>query len=488
MHSSPEIVTLLSQARESQTSWLGVKIRERLQSVSRFRTLLVNQRARLLEALEQDLGKMPGESLGAELLPLAEACRFLERNARTILNPRKIPWRDTPLWMSFQKTWVHRHPRGVVGIIGTWNYPLFLNGVQILQAVVAGNAVLWKPSENACQTAKVLMDLFQQSGFPKGLIQCLEATREAGPQLVKAPLDFLVMTGGSKTGREIATDLGQRLIPSTLELSGVDSLLLCEDGDLDLAANAAWFAATINAGQTCMAARRLFIPFQLVPTFLERLILLAKNSPPRKLRLPSQAEQALAVITNAIEQGAKLEWPIQGVDKIYREGLFSPVILSGVNQSMAFCNEATFAPVMGILPYTSREQAIREINACPYGLCASIFTTNLKNGTDLASKIHCGGVSINDSVAPHAHSATPFGGLGQSGWGVTQGAEGLLEMTIPKVISQVSGRFRPHYDLTIPGKPDPSKFLESLLVALHGESIWSRLASWAQVLKEGRKL
>ena len=488
MFPTVEIEKLVSQATKAQSLWQETPVGERLRNVKEFRFQIVEQKDRLLEAVQHDISKRPEETLGAELLPLAEACRFLEKQSHQILRPRKIGWLETPLWMSFQNTVVHRHPRGIVGIIGTWNYPILLNGVQILQALVAGNAVLWKPSENAVRTAEVLLDIFRLCKFPDGLFQALEPSPAAGKALVEAPIQFLIMTGGASTGKIIAKNLAERLVPSVLELSGNDAFLVCDDADFPLAAKAAWFAATINHGQTCMAGRRILVPKSRAPEFIELIKSHAQKSAPKPLVMSSQAEVALKVIRDSLRDGAKLEWPATGVDSIFQNNLFAPVLLSGILEKMAFAMEATFVPIMGVMEFENLDDAIRIINNCPFGLCASIFSQNIPQAKKLAQQIHCGGISINDTIAPHAHPATPFGGTGQSGWGITQGMEGLLELTVPKTVSVARGKFRPHYDLAMKGAPNPKSFLENILYGLHGKHFWKRFTSWLAAMNEGRKL
>src|SRR5262249_22046278 len=154
---------------------------------------------------------------------------------------------------------VHRRPWGVVGVIGTWNYPVYLNVVQVAQALVAGNAVLWKPSEHTPRTADLTHRLFLDAGFPPGLFAKLPATPEAGPLLAEAEVDYVVFTGSEAVGRRLAARLGERLVPSTMELSGCDAMFVLDDADVELAAKGAWFGVTLNRGQTCIAVRRIFV-------------------------------------------------------------------------------------------------------------------------------------------------------------------------------------------------------------------------------------
>ena len=471
--------------RIAQGQWEQLPIKDKLQKVRKFRHLLVVQRDKIAKALFLDSGKPYEEALGAEILPLAEACKFLEKNAAHLLSPRKIRSSDTPWWLFLQKSKVHRKARGVVGIIGTWNYPLFLNGVQIIQALVAGNGVVWKPSENALETNKILAELLLET-FPPDIFKELSSSRESGPVLIDSNIDFVVMTGSVETGKAIAKKCAERLIPSTLELSGIDSLLLLDDGDVDLAVSAAWFAMNINAGQTCMASRRFLIPETMLEKVTTKLLELAKKFKPRKILMESQADCALPLIESALVGGAELIWPLNKSD-IWKDGNFDACILINVREEMRICNEAIFTPVLSVITYKSIEDAIRISNASSFGLCASIFTANQVLGEKVALELKVGSVSINDAIVPHAHPATPFGGVGLSGWGATQGEEGLLEMTRPMSISIVSGKFRPHYELATPKAADSIPIVEGILLALHSPNWVGRIKGWIQFLSGAKK-
>src|SRR5262249_18706338 len=246
----------IAECRRQQEAWARLPVAQRLRPVKAFRRLLVTEADALCDAVARGLRKSEEEPVGGDLRPLAEACRYLEREAARLLRPRRVPLRLTPLWLWPQSDVVHRRPRGVVGVIGTWNYPALLSGVSLMQALTAGNGVVWKPSEVAPATAGVLFDLLGKAGFPAGLVQKLEATREAGRQLAEADVDHVSFVGSTTTGAALAEALGRRLISSTLELSGVDAMFVLDDADPQFAARAAWFGSTLNRGQTCIAVRR----------------------------------------------------------------------------------------------------------------------------------------------------------------------------------------------------------------------------------------
>lgn len=471
---------LLRRARLAGAAWSRLPLARRLEPVRTARHLLVRECDPLCAAVASDLGKPAVETLACEILPLADACRFLEREAARLLRPRRVPTRSRPLWLVGEHSSVHRRPRGVIGIIGTWNYPLFLNGIQILQALTAGNAVLWKPSEAAPASATLLHDLLMRAGFSADLCPMLEATREAGQELTDSAIDHLIFTGSAATGRAIARKLGERLISSTLELSGCDALFVLDDADVSLAAQAAWFGATLNRGQTCLAARRLFVQRPVYAAFCAALRPLTERASPIAVALPAQARQADDLVRDAVAEGARMLFEAPS-----SEGTTcTPRIVVDARPEMAVCREASFAPVAAVMPFDSDEEAMAMEMQCPFALGASIFTRDRRRADRMACRLRAGMVAINDVIAPTAHPATPFGGRGDSGWGVTQGAEGLLEMTVPQVVSQRTGRFRPHYELASGQEAEQqTELLRGLLERAHAPTLTARLRGWWRLLR-----
>ncbi len=466
------------RARAVQRDWQALPIRQRLRHVRALRHLLATECDTLCAAVARDLGKTAEETIAAEVLPTADACRFLEREAPGLLRPRKVPRRCRPLWLWGQSDVVYRRPRGIVGIIGTWNYPLYLNGVQIVQALTAGNAVLWKPSEVAPAIAAALHRLFMRAGFPADLLPMMPATREAGSHLAEADVDHVVFTGGAEVGRILAARLGQRLISSTMELSGSDAQFVLDDADVNLAARAAWFGATVNHGQTCIAVRRSFVARPVYTAFCDALKPLAETAKPLTLALPSQAVQARRLVAEAVAGGARL-LADTGTDP----NAMMPAVVIDARPEMAVCREASFAPLLAVVPFDTLDEALAMNAVCPYRLGASVFTRFPRKAEPIAARVGTGMVTVNDAIMPTAHPATPFGGTGDSGWGTTQGAEGLLEMTVPQTVSARAGTYRPHYDTTTPGKPSHEELVRSLLASGHSPTFWGRWRGWCRLLR-----
>jgi aldehyde dehydrogenase (NAD+) len=481
-HFEAEVIT----AREAQHQWSQWPISRRLQLVRRLRQQLVEQRQKLWQAVAADVGRGVSEVIGSELLPAASACRFLERQASRLLAPQRLRWRDRPLWLGLGRDVVYRRPRGVVAVIGTWNYPLFLNFVPIVQALTAGNAVVWKPSEHAPRTAIALAQLFYDAGFPSQLLQVLPATREAGPLLLEANIDLVLFTGSEAVGQQIARRLGERLIPSILELSGCDPLWVLADSDVALAARAAWFGTVTNRGQTCIAVRRIFVHRTVAEQFrqeLTKLLSTAYGYPSYQLQLPEQHQRYWQLREDALRCGAE----ILMIPTAASATDCPPAFLWNVSNDAAVLHESYFAPLAAVVLFDDLEQALALARRCRFGLGAAVFSHNTAQAERLAALLPAGQVCINDVLAPAAHPATPFGGRGASGWGVTQGSEGLLALTIPQVVSVRYGQFRPHYDELIQPTANTAELLEGLLRCSYGGRWSERWRGWWQMLRCWRR-
>ncbi|VTS04106.1 aldehyde dehydrogenase family protein [Tuwongella immobilis] len=467
-------------ARESLAASARESVRDRLRWVRQFREQVAARYPEIIAAIQADLPRLPQELLASDLLPTADACRFLEQSAEKLLKPSRMPDRHRPIWLMGERDTIHRRPHGIVAVIGTWNYPWFLNAVQIVQAIVAGNAVLWKPSELAGTSARLLHEMLVAAGVPANRFQMVPAIRENGAKILDADIDFLVFTGSVGVGRQIATRLAQRLIPSILELSGCDSLFVLDDANVEMAAQATWFGTTINKGQTCIAVRRALVAESVIDRYLESLRSLAADHAPWPLAMASQREQAQRLIDDAVAQGARLLEPVRTAG----DRSMSPAVLVDVRPEMAICREATFAPIVAVLRGQDDADLLKQQSQCAYALGASIFTADATRAEAIAQQLPVGMVVVNDALVSAAHPATPFGGRRESGWGTTQGAEGLLAMTVPQAVSHKPGTFRPHYQI---GEGESVPALERMLVGMlrssHGSRLSVRMAGMWQIIR-----
>jgi acyl-CoA reductase-like NAD-dependent aldehyde dehydrogenase len=457
-----------ARCRKAQADWAESPLSARLACIRRLRHSLAENADRLCLSATHDIGRPTDEVLATDLVPTTDALRFLERRAARILGPRRVPAADRPWWLFGERETVHRRPIGVVGIIGTWNYPILLNAPTIAQALVAGNGVVWKPSELVPTVAQYLHQLFLDAGFPPDLFVCLPADREFGTKLVEADVDHVVFTGSANVGRKVAARLGERLVPSTLELSGCDALFVLSDADVKLAARAAWYAATLNVGQTCLAVRRAFVQRRRYVEFLDALRPLPHESRPEPLALASQATQAESLVREALTAGASLlpgnETPVAEDDP----PRFTPTVVIDASPEMAICREASFAPLLAVVPFDNEADLVSMSETCPYGLGASVFTSDPRRAERLAGRLRVGSVAVNDVIVGTAHPAIGFGGVRHSGWGETRGEGGLLALTVPQVVTVRKGRFRLHFHA------DDPAFAE----ATRGLLEWCHSARW----------
>ncbi len=482
------IASAVDRCRVAQPAWAARTVADRLHCVREFRHLLVERADFLAAAVAADIARPPAEVIATELLPTASACKFLWQTAARTLRPKRIGWR--PLWLMGCRDTVHRRPHGVVALIGTWNYPIFLTVVPVLHALVAGNAVAWKPSEFAPRTAAALDEVFRAAGVPADVLVRLPATRAAGPELADTDIDFLHFTGSDNVGRRLAARLGERLIPSALELSGCDAVFVLTDADVTLAARAAWYGATMNRGQTCMATRRAFVHRSVYDRFVEALKPLVEAEPPVTLVSPGQAEKALHVVADSGGTPLRAGSVSDGFSAtvFHASGSdFPPTVILDPPADSPVCTAATFAPLLAVLPFDDLDVAVVAANTCPFGLAAAVFTADRAAADALAAKLPVGAVTVNDVIVPTAHPETPFGGRKASGWGVTQGTEGLLQMTVAQVVTHRKGTFRPHVETALTGDPSADATARGLLRFTHGRTVWQRWRGFWQLVGGLRK-
>jgi acyl-CoA reductase-like NAD-dependent aldehyde dehydrogenase len=423
------------------------------------------------------------EALVTEVIPLAEACRFLEREAASLLASRRLGTRGRPLWLAGVQTEVRREPHGIVLIIGPGNYPLLLPGVQMIQALVAGNAVLLKPGAGGGVVACELRDLLDGAGFDPQLVAVLpESTAAARAAILTRP-DKVVFTGAADTGAKILSQLAPELIPATLELSGGDAVIIRADADLDLAVRALLFGLELNGGATCMAPKRVMVAAARATELEGRLAEALRGRSHSDVRSTpaTSTDSALPhLVQDALARGAHV---IGGA--ITSDGRVQlPLVLGGVTPGAALLRADVFAPVLALVTVANDHEAVLRANDSPYALTASVFSRDEAAARALAAQVRAGVVTVNDLIVPAADARTPFGGRRRSGFGVTQGAEGLLEMTVPKVVTVTRGQSRPAFEP--PHREDAAMFAAYLTLshARGWRARWQALTALPKLLRQ----
>jgi acyl-CoA reductase-like NAD-dependent aldehyde dehydrogenase len=325
---------------------------------------------------------------------------------------------------------VIKEPVGTVACIVPWNYPLLLAAWKVAPALAAGNAVILKPSEETPLATRRMAELIED--LPDGLLQIVYGAGEVGEMLVRHPgVDMVAFTGSQETGRKVGVAAAERLIPANLELGGKDPFIICDDVDIEVAAQGAVWAACLNAGQVCTSSERFYVMKGIADDFVE-----ASKSYVESLHIGDPMDERTDIgpmineegrgkverhVGEALQKGAKL---VAGGERYGERGFFyKPTILTGVEPSMTVMRDETFGPVVPIVQVDTLDEAIEQANSVPYGLGANVYTQDFEKMLKCMREIRAGTVWINDPLTDN--DAAPFGGQKDSGIGRELGREGL---------------------------------------------------------------
>jgi aldehyde dehydrogenase (NAD+) len=449
----------LEQARAAQPLWARKPLTRRLAILRQARHCIAATSVEVAHSVPCErpgaLHRSVADTLVSEVLPLVEACRFLEREARWILAPQRLSDHTRPFWLRRVTAQTTREPLGVVLIIAPANYPLFLPGVQALQALTAGNAVLWKPAEGGAAAAEALRSILVGCGLDPALLQVLPTSPEAGIEAIAAGVDKVFLTGSTATGAAVLGHLADRCVPAVVELSGCDAVFVLPGASVERVAAALAFGLRLNGSATCMAPRRLFLVGEhpgLIPAMLE----LFRSLP--SLKLPARTQAQLAdLFEDARRRGGEVL--MQGT----LDAMQYTVVLNAT-AAMRITQSDVFAPVLSICQVHDTEEAIAAHEMCPYALTAAIFGPEGK-AYALAERLQAGAVLVNDLIVATADPRLSFGGRKASGFGMTRGREGLLEMTVLKtVLTQRARDLRAYHPTT----PAHQPFFAAYIEAVHG--------------------
>lgn len=452
-----------STAGESTVSeWAARSIADRLCVLGRVRRAMAAQAEAFADAIAPELPRSKADTIVTELLPLLDACKFLERNAANILATRKLGSAGRPLWLRGVQAEIYREPLGHVLVIGPANFPLFLPGAQVLQALAAGNTVTWKPGKGGRAVALLMAEALYRAGVPEHALRITgDSVVDAEQALASGP-DKVIFTGSAASGESILRTLAATATPAVVELSGADAVVVMPGADLAQTAKALAFGLRLNGGQVCMSPRRLFAPsatMALLKPLLEREL----AAVPAVALSEKTAEQLAELVNDARSRGAKI---CGDVDPKAQK----PLIIENTSVAMKVTCADVFAPVLSLISLNSLLELPEAYGACPYALTLAIFCSRgeEKLARGFAKLLRAGAVLINDLIAPTADPRVPFGGRGASGYGATRGAEGLLEMTAGKTVLVRRGGTMRHLESTTDAD---APLLSSLVRVLHGS--WS---------------
>jgi acyl-CoA reductase-like NAD-dependent aldehyde dehydrogenase len=420
----------VESARKAQPDWASLPFDDRTRVMNRALQILLNRQDEFIDVVLSETGKTRSEALMMEIFATCDAFNYYAKNAANILKTRKLKLHGIMRLMKQAR--ITYRPLGVVGIISPWNGPLILSMNPSIQALVAGNAVILKPSEVTPFSGKMAAELFEQAGLPDGLFQVLSGDGETGAALTKAGVDKISFTGSVATGRKVAVACAEQLIPCTLELGGKDAMIVCADSDLDNAAGGAVVGSFMNTGQYCCGTERIYVVDEIADDFTAKVVERVS-----KLRQGAEGEfdvgaifwpNQLAVIedhmSDAVAKGAKVA--CGGRRNPDLEGLFyEPTVITDVTHDMKIMTEETFGPILAIMRVRDEEHAIQLANDSQYGLGGNVWTRDKQHGVEIAERMESGSVCVNDMTMTYGVQEAPFGGRKNSGVGQVNGETGL---------------------------------------------------------------
>jgi acyl-CoA reductase-like NAD-dependent aldehyde dehydrogenase len=420
-----------SKARAAQPEWAATPLASRLAMIRRFKEEIARRTDDLAKALTREMGKPIRQSRN-ELDALRERLDFFLLKTRSALAP------ETVLGGGKLSERITHEPLGVVANISAWNYPYFVGSNVFIPALLAGNTVLYKPSEHATITGLAIGDMMQAAGVPRDAFQVVVGAGEAGGALISQAVDGVFFTGSYATGAKVAATCAPRMVKVQLELGGKDPVYVCEDVDVKTAAESLADGAMYNAGQSCCAVERIYVHEKIHDRFVDAFVATVRGykvgDPMDEktylgpLARAPQIEVLEVQIRDALEKGAKL---VLGGKRIDRPGnWFAASVLTGVNHEMQLMRDESFGPVIGIQKVANDADAIQLMNDTEYGLTAGVYTPKERRARAILAKVRSGSAYWNccDRVSPRL----PWSGVGHSGVGLTLSTYGIRAFTRPR--------------------------------------------------------
>jgi len=430
--SSPgEIASGVKLARKAYKLWSKTPLKKRIALFKNIARDLSKEKKAIGQLITKEMGKLYKSGVGeceGTAYTIEENIKLAEKAAETeIYKEEKLT------------TEVHRVPIGVVAVITPWNFPVGMPESLLTPAILMGNTVVFKPSENTPLTGKALYEIYNRY-LPKGVINLLQGAEEVGEIVINSDIDMVAFVGSQAVGKRIMEACSKKLNRLVLELGGKDPMIILKDADLKKAVPYAVNGSLRNAGQVCVSVERIYVEDKIANEF-EKLVL----QEVKKYRVGSgfedvdmgpmvnenQRTHVLNQIEEAKKKGAKV---VFGGEKIDREGFFmQPTVMTNVSEKHDIMTRETFGPVICIQRVKNAEEAVEKANDTTFGLGATVWTRNIEKGRQIAQKIESGMIGVNQGIG--GVSGTPWVGIKQSGFGYLGSVEGTRQFTVPKKIS-----------------------------------------------------
>lgn len=420
-------------ARKALKFWSELTLKQRSKALEAIAKDFEKEKEKIGGLVTDEMGKMYKSAVG-EAWGTAYGIRENIKLAREALKTETFKEENLV-------TELHRVPIGVCAVITPWNFPVSMPESLLSPALLAGNTVIFKPSELVPLTGRAIYDIFNRH-LPKGVINLLQGADEVGSALIHSEIDMISFVGSQAVGRIIMKAASSNLKRIVLELGGKDPMIVLKDADLLKAANFAVNGSLRNSGQVCVSVERIYVEEKIAPKFISLVEEGVKNFKfgsgydenvqMGPLVSERQRENVLKQVKDAVKNGAKLVTG-GGVPKNSKGYFMEPTLITNLKSHHKMMYEETFGPVVAIQTVKNESEAVKLANDSPFGLGATVWTKNKKKGLDIARKIESGMIGVNQGLA--SVSGTPWVGVKQSGFGFIGSIEGIRQFTVPRKIS-----------------------------------------------------
>lgn len=472
-----ELKKVMQTARDMQPIIAAMSLEDRIKELDKIMAYVLEHSDFILDCIIAETGKSRTDAFTAEVFEICDVIDVYKKMAPKVLKDQNVP---VPIFLMGKKAQQWREPLGTIMVITPWNFPFYQVIVPAMMAFLAGNAVVAKPSE-VTPLLPLWQHFFQNSGFMKDAIQVVVGGKNTGATLIGLRPDKIHFTGSVKTGRKIMSICAEQLIPVDLELGGKDPSIVFDDVNMDRTVNGVMWGAFTNAGQNCTGIERLYVQEGIYDKFVDELVaktkLLRTSHPDRNTKsaedcdvgaitAPFQVSIIEDHIEDAIQKGARLL--CGGIQKKGSHHI-PPTIFDKCTPEMKIASEETFGPTLAIMKFKTEEEAIKLANESPYGLGASVWTSDMKRGDRVARALKVGNVCINNHMINEANPYLPFGGVKDSGIGRFKGEEGLLTFCNLKsvIVEKQSDLIEPHW---YPYTQEKATLLNNLMDSYFGKS------------------
>lgn len=431
-----EVKAAVANARELQHKWAKTPLEHRLNIFEKAHQIILAEAERLATLITRENGKPLVEAYTSELFLTLDVLAYYIKAAPRLLGAQQLKLGWFP-WAG-RSSRIERQPVGVVAAITPWNFPFAIPVSEILPALIAGNSVVLKPSELTPLIAVEIGKIFEKAGLPQGVLTVATGNGTTGAALVAAKPQRILFTGSVATGRKIAVQAAEHLIPCTLELGGKDPMIVLADANMDQVVKGAVWAAMSNSGQACASVERLYVHRSRHDELVARLekavaALRQGNGLEPGIDVgPMINERQLGIVERQVEDARQKGAQVLVGGERNRDfpgTFYKPTLLTGVDHQMSVMRDETFGPVLPVMAFDELDEAVQLANDTNYGLTASIWGSDSRQMNDLARRLESGIVTVNEACMTYGICQSPWGGVKESGIGHTHGPEGLYGVT-----------------------------------------------------------